>query len=90
MPERIKVISVASFEHSVRAPRTVRFFGTFRRFQDPAWRTGKATHGWLVNPPLLVNLAVIPGAGDASRGEGQKKKNYDRHGSRITLGNGPR
>jgi len=78
-------------------PRAARFFDTFRQFQNPPRRTGKATLGRLVNPPLLVNPTVIPSedasaAGLATAGQrGRKrKKNYDRHGSRITLGNRPR
>lgn len=52
-----------------------RFFGTFQRFQGPARghrRTGKATLGRLVNPPLLVNPPVIPGQGQ--RGPAKEKE----------------
>jgi len=88
-----EIITAVSLERSARA----RFFGTFQRFQDPPRRTGKATLGRLVNPPLLVNPTVIPSedasaAGLATAGQRgrERKKNYDRHGSRITLGNRPR
>lgn len=70
-----------------------RFFGTFQRFQGPARghrRTGKATLGRLVNPPLLVNPPVIPGQGREGLLREREEKSYGRHESRIIVGNGPR
>lgn len=72
----IEIIAVVSFEQSACSPHAIRFFGTFRRFQDSARRTGKATLGRLVNPPLLVNPLVIPSrdanAGGIASGRGGK------------------
>lgn len=73
-----EIIAAVPFRTFRLCPLAACFFGTFQRFQGPARghrRTGKATLGRLVNPPLLVNPPVIPGQGRArARGPAKEKE----------------
>lgn len=74
----IEIITVVSF-------RAFRFFGTFQRFQDRTRRTGKATLGRLVNPPLLVNPAVIPSEDASAAGPATARGSGHESERRITI-----
>ena len=89
-----EIIATVSFEHSGCASSRSAFSVLSNDFRARRGhrRTGKATLGRLVNPPLLVNPPVIPGRDASARGplRRKRKKSYGRHESRIILGNRPR